>query len=74
MLCGIRRQQKVVESVEDNRCPTKVGSHNLFTNLASKLSETQKFSSASPRQASGVRRKRLAVAAKRPQHGKTRSL
>ena len=42
MLCGIRRQQKVVESVEDNRCPTKVGSHNLFTNLASKLSETQK--------------------------------
>ena len=43
MLCGIRRQQKVVESVEDNKCSTKLESENLFTNLASKLSETQKI-------------------------------
>ena len=44
-------------------CSTKLESENLFTNLASKLS-------AHPRQASGVRRKRLAArssAAKQPQ-------
>ena len=34
-VCGIRRQQKGVESVEDNKCSTKLESENLFTNLAS---------------------------------------
>ena len=63
----IWRQQKEVESVKGNKCSTKAESENLFTNLASKLSETRKFSGADPRQASAVRRKRLAVAAKRPQ-------
>ena len=29
--------------MEDNKCPTKLESENLFTNLASKLSETQKI-------------------------------
>ena len=66
-VCGIRRQQKGVESVEDNKCATKSESQNLFTNLASQLSETRKISGAGPRQAPEVRRKRLAVAAKRPQ-------
>ena len=41
--------------MEDNKCSTKLESENLFTNLASKLSETRKFSGADPRQAPAVR-------------------